>query len=85
MWSETCPAIAASSKIMMRVHSSEFGKMWCILPGFVLMQFMGFPQDVLLVEKENSKLMSSFAGNAFSGRQCECRRARCFFRAALFG
>jgi hypothetical protein len=65
IFSERCPTIAASTKLWMRVISKSGVKKWALLPGAKLMQLAGFP-----IEPHSScdhKLMTSFAGNAFSG------------------
>ena len=59
-----CPTIAGSTKVWARVRLSESEKKWCLLPGWVLMRLVGYPGGLAL--SDDSRLMSSFAGNAFS-------------------
>jgi site-specific DNA-cytosine methylase len=64
IWSDRCPTFASSSKIMARVELTDGERIWVLLPGFLLMRLVGWPTD--LPDCENNKLMTSFAGNAFS-------------------
>ena len=64
-FSETCPTLSGNCKIWVRVQLSESERKWAFLPGWMLMRLIGYPG--LPHDFENDKLMTSFAGNAFSG------------------
>lgn len=65
VFSPRCPTLAASSKIWARVQVDARTRKWALLPGQLLMKLVGYPGK--LPEAGNSSLMTSFAGNAFSG------------------
>ena len=72
IFQDICCTIVASSKIFMRVKvpcsdGHGYRTKYCLLPGRILMGLMGWPACVDLVDVDNSELMTSFAGNAFSG------------------
>lgn len=64
IFSDRCPTLASSSKIWARVQIDSQTRKWALLPGRVLMSLVGYPGR--LHDADNSNLMASFAGNAFS-------------------
>ncbi|CAK0906276.1 unnamed protein product, partial [Prorocentrum cordatum] len=77
-WSTSCPCLAASSKIFVRAMVGG-EKFWALLPGVFLMRIIGYPvsseggevpsdnEADEMWSWEDKKLMTSLAGNAFSG------------------
>jgi hypothetical protein len=64
-WQHNVPTVAASTELVARLRISSDKRAWCRIPGKALMALQGWPMDVLH-DSDNDRLMTSFAGNAFS-------------------